>query len=114
MSVDLNKLRRKRVVAPEDIDNVLSELHYNVPCTGFGRDKKYQYVAATHRGITRRRLHAWLKKQELYQLTQPIAPSNPIRPIITTRPHALSLRSGTYKRFLSHTESQHKVSIDGG
>jgi len=77
----------RKIIAPEEIDKVLSSLYYDGPCTGFGRDKMFQYVSSAYQGITRRRLHAWLKKQELYQLTRPITPANPIKPIITSRPH---------------------------
>lgn len=73
---------QKRVITPEQ-DAILKALWYD-PSTGFiGRDKLYAKVK--DKGISRRKVMDWLKKQETYQLHKPTHKTKDINSIIPTK-----------------------------
>lgn len=78
---------KKPVTTDKERDEIIKRF-YTDPSTGLvGRDKLHERILREYIGIPRRYIMDWLKKQEDYQLRQPVPRKHVVHPIVISNPH---------------------------
>lgn len=76
----------KEVIPIEDTDKIIKEFYFN-PLTTGNRDKLFARIREIYCGISRRNIMEYLRKQESWQLRQPVHKKKSVFPILTSQPN---------------------------